>query len=126
MGPTLEDFLADTWPKRLHSVYIFHPDFADLYLRRNDRFVTIDGKRYLCNRVVTVANVVANEKGNGSFTRLVKHLVDIGYAVCVECVLEDRFSQKLKSMGFVPSSSVEGARDFIFNFQDHLTPACIS
>lgn len=106
MGPSLEDFLGDAWPKRLHSVYVFHPEFRDLYLRRHDRIVTIDSSRYLCSRVVTIANIVAFKTGTGSFTRLVQHLVSLGYAVCVECVLEDRFSEKLKSMGFVPSSCV--------------------
>jgi len=97
--PTLATFLAGS----SRNAYIHHRGWDSLYVRRTQRFgfPTID-----------LANITAAKPGNGAFTKLVKHLrteyPQLG--IFVECVLNKRFEEKLKRMGFdCPHPSDMGA-----------------
>ena len=102
------------------SVYVDHPDFQSLYLRKIDRLVSIDGISYICFNVITLANITVKKPGKGIFTKLVQELIERGFAVAVECVGANRFCKKLERMGFVQSNFVEGGKDFVINYENHL------
>jgi hypothetical protein len=89
MLPTLQAFLAGT----SRNAYVRFSGFASLYVRHTVRFgiETID-----------LANIEASEPGKGAFTALLKHLRQTypHMGIYVECVLNDRFKDKLAVMGF--------------------------
>lgn len=79
-----------------HNAYVKAPGFKQLYVRW--------GRRYLGGivhaDVLDIANVVARKPGNGAFTRLSEDLFNRDITVYVECVLNVRFVDKLRRMGF--------------------------
>lgn len=116
MLPTLDEFLAQKWPK---NSYLDHDRFVSLYVRKGDVPVVIEGVMWRCTRVLTVANVEAISPGEGAFTDLVADLVRRDLAVHVECVHNERFADKLLRMGFIPVNQHTGPH-FLFNHDGHL------
>jgi hypothetical protein len=106
--------------------FVAHPDFAALYLRKGTLvFRPVGGTATIrVNRAVTIARVIAREKGRGAFGRLVAELVrEYDVAVMVEVVLETRFAAHLAGLGF---DRIEGDRDtpsFVVNWADKVTTA---
>jgi hypothetical protein len=113
--PSLDEFLAWEWP--LNS-YIDEPGFTNLYLRKADIGVWLDGEHQICTRVITIANVQTESYGQGILTRFVEKLVAKGYAVCVENAHLPRFQAGLLRRGFVLCSLSDPT--FLFNFDGHL------
>jgi hypothetical protein len=113
--PTLDEFLE----RKIKNSYIQYPGFSDLYLRSTDYYVIIENKTYKCTHLIQIANVVADNPGNGAFTRLVDDLIKRGFAVLVECVHNERFRDKLKRMGFIPVNTHCGFH-FLKNHENHL------
>lgn len=119
MLPTLEGFLKtkQNWPK---NSYVRYPGFKNLYVRKGDIGVQLNGEEfYRCTNVVTIASVDAARPGKGAFTGLVKHLVDQEYAIYVENVHNERFRVKLKQLGFVKVNE-EAGPNYLLNFDGHL------
>lgn len=117
MKPTLDEFLATPeWP---FSLYVIHPDFKDLYVRKTSVIVHLEDVSSICDRVVTIANIVSHKPGQGSFARLVEDLVKRDLAVYVECANEE-FGHKLLRMGFVMCSFCEGSQNYVFNHAGHI------
>jgi hypothetical protein len=106
--------------------FVAHPDFVELYLRKGTIvFRPTDGIAVIrVNRAVTIARVIARQKGRGAFGRLVAELVrEYDVAVMVEVVLEKRFAAHLTGLGF---DRIEGDRDtpsFVANWADKVTTA---
>jgi hypothetical protein len=106
--------------------FVWHPDFAELYLRKGTIVFRPAGSTAVVrvNRAVTIAEVIAREPGRGAFGLLVAGLVrDFDVAVMVEAVLEERFVAHLIVLGF---TRIEGDRDtpsFVVNWEDKVTTA---
>lgn len=97
---TLDNFIRahrEKQPGASSNAYVKAQGFNALYVRM--------GRRRLGEvthpLVFDVANVVASNPGNGAFTRLVGLLIEQGLSVYVECVMNVRFADKLRRMGFV-------------------------
>jgi hypothetical protein len=99
--PTLDEFL-DGYP--MSNAYVRHPEFKELYVRKSNIGVVIDGRSFECSRVVSVGNVTAKREGRGAFRRLIDDLIGRGFAVYVECVHNPVFRLKLLHMGFVAAN----------------------
>lgn len=117
MKPTLDEFLSDK--HRMPNAYIKYAGFSALYVRKADIGVSLDGKRYWCRRCFTIANVTASRPNRGSFSKLVKDLVDRGLAVYVENAHAEDLQEKLKHLGFAAVNSAHGP-NFLLNFEGHL------
>ncbi len=115
--PTLDGFLAEQWPP---NSYIKHPEFDQLYLRKGTIGVHIDGKFWFCRHTLTIARIVAGKPGKGAFSRLIEDLAKRKVAICVEIVHEERFQNKLLSMGFVKATPEGQTPSFLLNFVGHL------
>jgi hypothetical protein len=117
--PTLDEFIARTWPR---NAYVDYPEFVSLYIRSGDIIVSMGLEGYLwrCSKVIQIANIEAEHPGNGAFGRLVDDLVLRGLAVFVENVHNPRFGPKLLRMGFVPVNTASGP-NFLYNHEGHLT-----
>lgn len=91
LEPTLREFLDGPRP----NAYIQHPGFSRLYVRQTRRFGA---------DVIDLANLEADAPGNGAFTQLVEHLRTAypHLGIYVECVLTERFGEKLLALGFSP------------------------
>lgn len=80
------------------SQYVDEPGFEHLYVRFGKWF--IDGKWH--PRVLTIANVQAEEPGKGTFTKLIERIKhdwpDVG--IYVECVHNQRLAKWLMKNGF--------------------------
>ena len=113
--PSLDEFLAREWPP---TSYIAEPGFENLYLRRADIGVFLEGEFFTCTRVITIANVETHPTGQGILTKFVEKLVVMGYAVCVENAHSKRFQAGLLRRGFVLSSLTDPT--YLFNFDGHL------
>lgn len=115
--PTLDEFMARDG--RPNNSYLDHPEFKDLYVRKGEIVVRFNGNNYICERVITIANVEAKKKGRGAFTRLVAELAGKGLAIFVECVHNPRFRRKLLELGFI---RVNGDEDYhyLLNYKGHL------
>lgn len=119
MLPNLDEFLEK---KRISNSYIKHPDFSDLYVRKNPIYIQIDGKFCYCENVLTIARIIAKKKGQGAFSRLLADLKQRGLAVHVECVQNLRFAKHLARIGFQRvNEHHEGAPSFIWNHDGHLS-----
>lgn len=114
--PSLDEFLAHEWPT---TSYINEPGFANLYLRKGNIGVWLEGECLKCERVITIANVTTRQSGQGILTRFIEKLVALGYAVCVENAHSPRFQRGLLRRGFVLCSQVDFT--FLFNYEGHLT-----
>lgn len=116
--PTLDEFLAHE--RKLLSLYIEYPGFYDLYIRKSVRVIRIDGESWICDNVVTLANVVARNPGQGAFQVLVGDLLARGYAVYVENVHNPRLAKHLAGKGFVLVDVTFGAPNFLYGHEGHL------
>ena len=90
---TLDEFLTK---RRFSNAYVREPGFRHLYVRISRRYFN----GVLHEGVLDLANIEARKPGAGAFTRLVERLHTRGLTLYVECVLQDRFAQKLLRMGF--------------------------
>lgn len=117
--PTLDEFLSYRTP---NNAYIRYPGFKDLYIRKGDVLVRLDGYAHVCHNVIQVAHVTASRPGNGAFKALTADLVSRGKAIYVECVHTPWFQDKLLEWGFVRVNEKEGDH-FLFNHVGHLDNA---
>ena len=79
------------------SAYVDHPEFYELYLRRGPVSLLADEKHL---KVITIANIEAAVQGTGSFTRLANDLLNRGFTVVVENVLNKTFADCLRRAGW--------------------------
>jgi len=99
MNQTLEEFIACA-EKKIYpsSEYVEEPGFEHLYVRFGKTY--IEGQWY--QRILTIANVQAEEPGQGTFTKFIQRIKqdwpDVG--IYVECVLNPRFAAWLVRNGF--------------------------
>jgi hypothetical protein len=115
--PTIDEFLAAD--DRPSNIYVDHPGFDDLYIRKSRIFVRIEGREGCwCHPVIQVANVTASSPGSGAFTSLVDFLLERDLAIYVENA-HPRFGQKLLRMGFIPVNQC-GGNCFLLNYENHL------
>ncbi len=95
---TLEQFI-ERWGMFPNNQFVEHKDWVTLYVRRTRRYV--HGREY--SKVLDLATLEAKDPGTGAFTRLVQHLrkahPDLG--LYVESVMNPRFREHLKKLGFV-------------------------
>jgi len=105
MEPSSEDFIRECQSSKLAKVIsrnsYTHWGELTVYMRVGPRY--IDGVKH--DRVIDIANVQAKHTGRGTFKKFVKFLRDTfpEYALYVESVLTDRFSDGLLRMGFTLS-----------------------
>lgn len=105
MKPTLDQFLATSWPK---NAYIEYPGLRSLYVRKGSFGVVHEGVFYRCHNGLTIASVEAEVPGAGAFTRLVEDLVVRGMAVYVRNCHNERLYAKLVRDGFKPVNKETG------------------
>lgn len=119
---TLEEFLA---AERPNNAFLDREGWDTLYVRKGSIGVKIDGKFYRADKVFTLSNIGVDEPGNGLFTKLVEHLIGLGWAIYIECVhdLNPRFQAGLRRRGYYEIRE-EGGRssNFLFNYEGHLHP----
>ena len=113
---TLEEFLANRYPT---NSFIDREGWDTLYVRKGPIGVNIEGKFYRVHKVFTLANIAVDDPGEGLFTKLVEHLVSLGWAIYIECVHNPRFQDGLRRRGYYELKT-DGAPNFIFNHEGHL------
>lgn len=89
----MDQFLADPYSR---NAWVEEPGFRGLYVRKGARYIN----KVPYPRVIDIANVEANPKGQGTFTRLLTRLHDQGEILWVENVLNERLCPKLLRLGF--------------------------
>lgn len=97
--PTLDGFICERLGKRIGNSYVTHPGWRTLYIRVGPRYVA--EKQWPA--VIDLANIEAEEYGQGTFKKLVAHLRE-SYRECgiyVESVLTSQFREGLIRMGFM-------------------------
>lgn len=81
-----------------YSTWVEDLECSSLYVRYSTRRFICDGP------VLTIANISVAKPGEGFFTSLLKCLkakcLEENYSLEVESVLNPRFAEKLKSLGF--------------------------
>jgi hypothetical protein len=104
---TLDEFIRarlakEVWPT---NAYVKEKGFRSLYVRLNRRH--IQGEMW--NPVLDIANGEAKKPGSGAFTSLVQRLQEQHpeMGLFVECVLNERFRQKLLTLGFQSTARPE-------------------
>jgi hypothetical protein len=100
--PTLDQFVQKADGRFCQNAYVSYPGFRQLYIRVTKRVIA--GQMRV---TIDLANLVADQPGNGAFTDLLGHLQANypSFGIFVECVQSDRFQQGLLKRGFV---EVEG------------------
>lgn len=94
---TLDRFIMKRERK---NAYVSFPGFSHLYVRFTKRYII--GVNRVVSPVLDLANIEARKPGQGAFTLLFNH-VRTTYPsmwIYVECVLNQRFEEKLLKMGF--------------------------
>lgn len=83
------------WPR---NMYVIHPEWASLYVRVTKRYLGGEMR----DPVIDLANIAANNPGNGAFRKLVAELRSKypQATLFVESVLGERFKDGLLRMGF--------------------------
>lgn len=95
---TLDEFVTAKEGKFPFAAYVTYPGFSDLYVRRSKFRIAGDW----CYNFVTLANMTAENPGNGALSRLLKHLFeDLEKNVAVECIQNERLVKKLEREGWV-------------------------
>lgn len=96
---TLQEFIikSESNAEFPSSCYVKHPDFSSMYVR----YGSVYANGELSKNVLTIANVTAKKPGNGAMTKLLTELLDSGQEVHVESVVNERFADKLKHLGFI-------------------------
>jgi hypothetical protein len=92
---TLDEFITDP---HVRNQWVAEPGFAGLYVRKGARYVLHE--RY--ENVLDIADVETEEKGKGTFKRLIERLRTTypTMHLYVENVLFIRFGEGLERMGF--------------------------
>lgn len=116
--PTLDNFLSQKFP--YPNSYVDYPGFRDLYVRKCDVAIIFGQEAKICTRVVTVANVAAEEPGRGSWQKLVVDICSQGWAVYVENVHNGRFATHLEKLGYLRVNQCYGAPNFLYGHEGHL------
>jgi hypothetical protein len=110
--PTLEEFIQDMG-QRPWSLYVTHPGFKPIYVRRGPCFVNNEYQ----HGIVTLANIEAKKPGSGCFRQLVEFLKSKNLSIYVECVQTDEFHDILIHMGFKKCNQAGGRNYFLDNGQ---------
>jgi hypothetical protein len=106
----LDEFIAVASKKSYASnAYVDEPGFSALYVRLTKRYIN---DNFI--NTIDLANIAAENPGDGAFTRLVKRLKKQHPAltIYVESVLNPRFERKLLSMGFAEVPSYYGCHSY--------------
>lgn len=114
MLKNLDDFVKDAKKGGIRNSYVRFNGFEDLYVRYTRR--CINGK--IVSPVFDLAYMAAKKPGRGGFSRLFSHLRK-NYPECwlyVESVMNKRFEQKLLSIGFIRTPSINPVLDGAPNF----------
>jgi hypothetical protein len=95
---TLDAYLLGASKAWRRNTFVSYPGFTEVYVRYTRR--VLDGK--IRSPVLDLARLEAAHPGQGAFTRMFNHLRE-KYPemwLYVECVLNKRFEDRLKLMGF--------------------------
>lgn len=108
--PTLDQFIERARKNRfLNNAFVSEPGFSELYVRVGKR--SFPETNWCLQDVLEIGRVTAAHPGRGCFTRLAERLLAQGHVLFVECVLNPRFSRKLRELGFTQARN-EGAPCF--------------
>ena len=99
---TLDDFMKSAAVGKRQNAYVRFPGFKHLYVRHTQRY--LNGE--VASPVLDLANMEALKPGNGTFTKLLKHLRKKypEYWLYAESVLTPQFEKGLLARGFIQCS----------------------
>jgi hypothetical protein len=107
----LDEFIVESKNLRQNRAHLDEPGFKALYVRLTFRYVA--GKMY--QRVLDLASIEADRKGKGAFTALLNRIRSRypDLHIYVECVINQRFAQKLEALGFEQVTPLESPCYFL-------------
>lgn len=105
---TINQFLIEKNKLFRNSEYVYHKDFKSLYLRKGIyTFIDSNNNNFRYSDTIVIANITSKNPGKGYFSKLINELSRNfpEKPIFIECVLEERFQNKLERMGFEKGKS---------------------